>query len=131
MMSLTRAQALTQARLEFSHYVERIAQSGQLPGPYLADIGRYWDRRLDGLSRLGSDLPVSSDVVSSLMTLARELRIPDLDPDAAVRWVDKFPDRVADLFPPSAVTFRLIDQAEEEEAAQVVRETPDLMRLAS
>jgi hypothetical protein len=131
MMSLTRAQALTQARLEFSHYVDRVADSGRLSRQYLSDIGRYWDRRLDGLSRLGSDLPVSSEVIASLMTLARELRVPNLDPDAEVRWVDKFPDRVADLFPPSAVTFRLIDQTEEEEAAQIVHETTDWMGLAS
>lgn len=121
MLSLTRAEALTQARLEFQRYVERLLSEDRLPQDYVAELGRYWDKRLATLARLGSDLLVNPEVVSSMSVLARAIRDMDLDDDAAVRWLDVFPDRVADLFPPSDVTFRLIDEVERREAEETVQ----------
>ncbi|MES2210088.1 MAG: hypothetical protein V4515_07875 [Chloroflexota bacterium] len=111
---LTRAEALAQARRDFSQYAERVAVSGLATADYVLDLGRYWDRRLASLGRLGADLPVAAEVLNSLAMMARELRIEDLDPDAALRWLDAFPDGVADLFPPSDVTFRLLDEEDDE-----------------
>jgi len=116
MLSLTRAEALAQARRDFGTYVERILETQAVPPAYVHELGRYWDRRLAALARLGSDFPVSPDVLSAMALLARALRSPEMDSDAVVRWLDTFPDRIADLFPPSAVTFRLVDEADREEA---------------
>jgi hypothetical protein len=121
MLSLTRAEALTQARLEFQRYVERLLMEKRLPPEYVADLGKHWDKRLASLARLGSDLLINPEVLSSLTVLARAVRDPDMDADAAVRWLDVFPDRVADLFPPSDVTFRLIDAAEQRESSETVQ----------
>jgi hypothetical protein len=121
MLSVTRAEALTQARLEFQRYVERLLTEDRLPREYVAELGLYWDKRLASLARLGSGLLINPEVVSSLMVLARAVRDPDMDVDAAVRWLDVFPDRVADLFPPSDVTFRLIDAAEQREMGETVQ----------
>jgi hypothetical protein len=118
MPSVTRAEALTQARIDFQAYVERLVQANRLSAEYVSDLGHYWDRRLAALSRLGSNLLISPEVVSALSVLAREVRDRDLDDDAAVRWLDLFPDRVADLFPPSDVTFRLVEEDERREAAE-------------
>lgn len=120
MSSLTRFEALTQARHDFLLYVDRVAQEGRLSPAYLSDLGRYWDRRLAALARIGAEVPVADAVVASLWILSREIRHDEMDPDAALRWIDVFPDRVADLFPPSDVTFRLIDQEEAIEAAETV-----------
>jgi hypothetical protein len=121
MLSLTRAEALTQARLEFQRYVERLLMEDRLPRDYVVELGRHWDKRLASLARLGSDLLISPEVVSSMTVLARAVRDPDRSEDAAVRWLDVFPDRVADLFPPSDVTFRLIDEAEQRETDETVQ----------
>jgi hypothetical protein len=117
MLLLTRAVALAQARSDFMAYVDRALQAGAVDPTYASDLGRHWDRRLAALARIGSDFPVSEDVVSAMRVLSKSIRAPGLDPDAAVMWLDVFPDRIADLFPPSAVTFRLVDQEEREEAA--------------
>lgn len=116
---LTRAQALTQARLELSQYVARVLDAGAVPAAYAHTLGRTWDRRLAGLARLGSELPVAADVARSLMILSRELRQEHLDRDAFVRWLDVYPDSVADLFPPSAVTFQLVDEEDAVQAAEL------------
>jgi hypothetical protein len=115
MSSLTRSEALTQARHDFLLYVDRVAQEGRLPPAYVSDLGRYWDRRLAALAQIGAEVPVADAVVASLWILSREIRHNEMDPDAALRWIDVFPDRVADLFPPSLGClgrFFLIDQAE-------------------
>jgi hypothetical protein len=127
MIPLTRAQALNQARTELSGFAQRIVDAGFVNADYAFSLGRHWDHRLAALGRLGSDLPVADEIVTTMMVLARELRVPDLDPDAAMRWLDAFPDGVADLFPPSAVTFRLVDEEEQAAAA----ETPSRASFAT
>ena len=119
MIPLTRAEALTQARTELGRYTQQLADSQPVSRDYVFALGRAWDRRLAALGRLGADLPVAPETVTSLLMLSRELHVPDLDADAAIRWLDVFPDSVADLFPPSAVTFRLLDEQEEEDAGSV------------
>jgi hypothetical protein len=112
MMQLTRGLALGQARADLGQYMLRVLRDGLVDEEYAFGLARLWDRRLAGLARLGPELPVADDVAKSLMLLSRELRVDDLDPDVAVRWLDVYPDSVADLFPPSAVTFRLVDDEE-------------------
>jgi len=116
MLFLTRAEALAQARSDFMSYVERAMRAGVVDATFASDLGRHWDRRLAALARIGSDFPVSTDVIAAMQVLSKAIR-GELDPDAAVMWLDVFPDRIADLFPPSAVTFRLVDEQEQEEAA--------------
>jgi hypothetical protein len=128
MMLLTRAQALGQARADLGQYVSRILDAGLVPKEYAFGLARTWDRRLAELARLGPELPVAEEVARSLQVLSRELREPDIDPDAAVRWLDVFPDSVADLFPPSAVTFRLVD---EEDADAAATATPTRSQIAA
>ena len=123
MTSLTRAEALAQARRDFGSYIESMLGSNLVPRSYVAEIGRHWDRRLAALARIGPQFPVATEVLDALRVLSREVRTPDLDPDASVRWLDTFPDRVADLFPPSAVTFHLLDEEEQAEAEAVAYPT--------
>jgi hypothetical protein len=121
MRPLTRAEALAQARSDFASYIDWVVGTRHVPRDWAYGLGRYWDRRLSSLARLGSDLPVAPEVTAALMLLSRSIRERDLDPDAALRWVDAFPDGVADLFPPSAVTFKLLDDQIEAEAEQAPR----------
>jgi hypothetical protein len=118
MLSLTRAEALAQARRDLLTYVERVLQRQLVSQEYASDLGMYWDRRLAALARVGSDFPVSTEVVAAMRVLSKAIR-SEPDEDAAIMWLDTFPDRIADLFPPSAVTFRLVDEAEHEEAASM------------
>jgi len=107
MTTSTRLEALTEARLAFRMYVERLERSEILPAEFVHGLAADWDRRLNALGRIGSALPVSDEVLAALRYLARELEEPNLDADAEIRWLDAFPDAVADLFPPSAVTFQI------------------------
>jgi hypothetical protein len=116
MLLLTRAEALAQARSDFMAYVDRALRAQIVDPAFASDLGRHWDRRLAALARIGSDFPVSEDVIAAMQVLSKSIRA-ELDPDAAVMWLDVYPDRIADLFPPSAVTFRLVDREEQEEAA--------------
>jgi hypothetical protein len=108
---MTRYEALTDARLALQNYAARFDGRQEVPAEYVREVTRDWDARLRKLASILPSLPVSAAVVSGLRYFMDELAVEDIDTDAEVRWLDAFPSAVASLFPPSAATFRLSDEA--------------------
>jgi hypothetical protein len=106
MTNPTRAEALAQARADLAVLATQVAALG-IDAAYVGELHQHWDDRLAALGRIGSHVPVSSEVAAAIMFLATTVRSPDLDQHARVRWLDAFPDAIADLFPPSAVTYQI------------------------
>lgn len=106
-MNLSRQAALSSARYVYTTLAERARAASDDP-TLVDDIFLAWRDRLDSLNSFRTD-PVlrdeTNDAVSALM--AAVLRTPDEDTDALLRWLDVFPNMVAELFPPSESTFRM------------------------
>jgi hypothetical protein len=108
-MTLTRETALNDARRELHALAERVLASREQLAPRVNVLVELWEGRLVELSRMGSHLPVPRETQAALDFLSQSICSETLDPDAQLRWLDAYPDAVADLFPPSAVTYRLVD----------------------
>ena len=107
-LSLTRSDALSFARVQYQALAQRAAGllENEADREAIRQLALLWDARLAKLANLGSAAPLSEDTVGVLFHLATTIG-GNLPADVVAEWVDAFPDAVADLFPPSAVTYRL------------------------
>lgn len=119
-MNPTRQAALSAARYAYLSLAERAR--AQTTDPELVDaIYLAWHERLDSLSTFRTD-PTLSDETSRAVgnLISAVLRTPDTDADALMRWMDIYPETVAELFPPSESTFDL--QTNEPELEEPIAE---------
>ena len=106
--SLTRRTALDTARVLYLYLVNRALEIEDADRAYIADTARHWEDRLRELM-LRSDATVSDETGEAFAYLARVVTSPQLDDDAVLTWVDAYPEAVANLFPPSQSTFRVLE----------------------
>lgn len=108
MLSLTRSDALSFARVQYQALAQRAVGllENEKDREAIRQLALLWDARLARLSSLGGAAPLTEDTVGVLLHLAATVG-SNLPADVVAEWVDAFPDAVADLFPPSAVTYRL------------------------
>jgi truncated hemoglobin YjbI len=106
-LDLTRSEAIHQAR---AHYALLIYRARETVGDdeYIRRLGEEWDRELARLANLGSALTIRPETATTLRRLIERSASPTISRDTLMEWLDAFPDAVADLFPPSAVTYRLV-----------------------
>lgn len=105
--ALTRHTALESARLLYSELVDKALTAEGADVDYLRTVAHDSDARLDGLMRYRSDVTLPEHAQATFEFLRRSILDP-ADSDALMRWVETFPDAVADLFPPSGATFWVV-----------------------
>jgi hypothetical protein len=103
---LTRQTALEAARLLYAELVVEALKVEGADAEYLIATAGDWDRRMAALVRYRSDVTLPDHTRDAFEFLRKSILNP-IDDDALVRWVETFPDSVAELFPPSPATFWL------------------------
>lgn len=111
-LNVTRSEALSYARIQYQVLAERALRTprSEAEREAIRRLAGLWDAKLAWTSSLGSEVRLDDETVAVLVHLAGIVG-QDLPEDAVTEWLDAFPDAVADLFPPSAVTYRLEDGA--------------------
>lgn len=119
-MNLTRQAALSAARYAYASLAERAR--AQTTDQELVDaIYVAWHDRLDSLSMFRTDPTLSDETNRAVGNLISAItRTPDGDVDALLRWLDVYPQTIAELFPPSESTYDL--QTNEPEFDEAVAE---------
>ena len=107
--SLTRQDALAGARATYQQLVARALLLDGVDAVYVAALASEWTAHLDFLARFRSDASIADEVHAALRFVSENaIATPSDDGDGLVRWVDAYPSAVADLFPPSALTFKVV-----------------------
>jgi hypothetical protein len=106
-IAFTRSEALNLARTHYRLLIER-ARNVTNDHEYVERLGAEWDRELARLAGLGSALIVRSETFETVARLIERSGNPSAPADVVIEWLDAFPDSIADLFPPSAATYRLV-----------------------
>lgn len=116
--SITRQVALQTARAVYRTVVERAIALPGADAEYLISLASAWDTKLRQLVSVGSEAIVSDEAQAAFDYVTATVSSGTLDADALTRWVDAYPDAVAELFPPSALTFTLIGSTDSEAPAR-------------
>lgn len=111
----TRQDALALAKLTYRILRDRVSSIDSVSPEYVESLVTHWDDRLEYLSRFRSDAALSDAAMAAFRFLTDEViaASSDNDVDALVRWLDGYPDAVAQLFPPSTLTFDLLPNSAE------------------
>lgn len=118
---LTRKSAIDTARQTYQALVDRALRVEGADREYVLGLGAVWDDRLASLSDIGrfdTSLPDHTQRRFDFLTGAVNVH---LDDDALLRWLDAFPEAMAELMPPSASTFRRQPAGETTDLATRVR----------
>ncbi len=111
MLTLNRSEALTFARLHYQALLAKVLEAVDEPAErdQVERLAAAWDEKLVRLAALGPTVRLDERSARILVRLTERIHSDRLTRDALVDWVDAFPDAVADLFPPSRLTYRLED----------------------
>jgi hypothetical protein len=116
----TRVGALTLARAAYAQLVARVLAAEFDDPKFVRDLATSWDERLKFLAQFRSDASLSDETRAALEFLTRSILAAEAEDSVAmVQWLDAYPDAVAELFPPSALTFSVIWQSGAQEPTVV------------
>jgi len=103
----TRSEAINLAR---GHYLLLVERARSLRGKreFVDRLSAEWDAELRRLAAFGSSLIVPAETYIAVRRLIDRSGSEAVPADSLLDWIDAFPEAVADLFPPSAVTYRLV-----------------------
>jgi hypothetical protein len=103
---LTRTSAIDAARQIYQTLVERALRRPGADQAYILELHEVWDDRLASLADVGRfDTSLPDHTQRRFDFLNASVNVV-LDDDALLRWLDAFPEAMAELMPPSASTFR-------------------------
>ena len=104
--ALTRKSAIDTARQTYQTLVERALRCNGADVEYVLALRKTWDDRLAALADIGRfDTSLPDHTQRRFDFLQGAVNVV-LDDDALLRWLDAFPEAIAELMPPSASTFR-------------------------
>jgi hypothetical protein len=108
----TRVGALTHARAAYAQLVARVLAGEFDDARFVRSLATSWDERLAFLAQFRSDASLSEETRAALDFLTENILTAQIeDSEAMVQWLDAYPNAVAELFPPSALTFDVIWQS--------------------
>jgi len=109
MFEMTRSEAINVARLQYQVLAERARAVAEDQVDYIDRLVLDWDQELERLAGFGRGIAARPEVVDAVIRLVERLSAETVTADVLLGWIDAFPDAVADLFPPSAATYRLVE----------------------
>lgn len=117
MITFTRSELLTSARLQYRVLADRARSLASGRADYIDQLVVEWDRELERRAGLSGSIVVTDNTLEAIKRLVERVNAESLDADELVEWLDIFPDAIAELFPPSAATYRLVSEVKTPQVA--------------
>jgi hypothetical protein len=128
--NLTRRSAIDAVRQTYQTLSDRAlrrARDDDARGRYVKDLAAAWMERLAELGDIGRlDTSLPEHARKRVESLTAAINAP-LEDEDLYRWLDAFPEAVAELLPPSASTFR----AEPDDRAQPANDDTAALKQAA